>query len=105
MRAAGKVVADAMEAMRRSVRPGVTTGSRAAAERSAYIALVVALASHPGVRWLTPYTRLIASENKLRQDAHARGLGIRTPRTAVKPPISKVVPCLQSPQTKTEILA
>src|SRR6201996_7779872 len=26
MRAAGKVVADAMEAMRRSVRPGVTTG-------------------------------------------------------------------------------
>lgn len=64
-------------------RLGTTAGSRDAAVRASYIALVVALASHPLVDWLTPYPRLLASENKLRQAAHARRLGIRTPRTAV----------------------
>lgn len=64
-------------------RAGTTGGSRDAAVRAAHVALVVALASHPLVDWLTPYPRLFATENKLRQAAHARRLGIRTPRTAV----------------------
>lgn len=73
--------------VRRLAAPGwrtaTTGGSRDAAVRASYVALVVALASHPAVDWLTPYPRLLASENKLRQAAHARRLGIRTPRTAV----------------------
>jgi hypothetical protein len=64
-------------------RSGTTGGSRNAAVRASHVAFVVALASHPLVDWLTPYPHLLATENKLRQAAHARRLGIRTPRTAV----------------------
>ena len=64
-------------------RSGAMGGSRDAAVRAAYIGVVVGLASHPLIDWLTPYPRLLASENKLRQAAHARRLGIRTPLTAV----------------------
>ena len=64
-------------------RVGTAGGSRDAAIRAAHVALVAALASHPLVDWLTPYPRLFATENKLRQAAHAQRLGIRTPRTAV----------------------
>jgi hypothetical protein len=64
-------------------RPGVVAGSRSAAERTAFFALTVALASHPAVQWLTPYACLVAIENKVRQGAYARRLGIRTPRTVV----------------------
>jgi glutathione synthase/RimK-type ligase-like ATP-grasp enzyme len=59
------------------------TGSRAGAERAAHLALIVGLAGHPGVAWLTPYGSLVASENKLRQDAYARRLGVAVPGTAV----------------------
>ena len=64
-------------------RPSVVAGSRDAAVRSSYLALVIGLASNPEVAWLTPYPRLTAAENKLRQAAHARRLGVRTPRAAV----------------------
>lgn len=66
-----------------SWRPGTVAGSRQAAERSAQVSLAVALGSHPGVSWLTPYPRLVAAENKLRQGWHARRLGLPTPRTTV----------------------
>jgi hypothetical protein len=64
-------------------RTGTVGGSREAAVRNAWVALVVGIASHPGVAWLTPYERLIGAENKLRQAQHATGLGIRVPRTLV----------------------
>lgn len=64
----------------RSSTPG---GSREAAIRASYLALLVGLASSPDVCWLTPYPRLLAAENKLRQAAHARRIGIPTPRTLV----------------------
>ena len=64
-------------------RAGTVAGSRASAERAAFIALVVGVASHPGVDWLTSYPQLLSTENKLRQAAHAHRLGIDTPRTAV----------------------
>lgn len=64
-------------------RQGVVTGSREAAERGSWISLVIALGSHPGVAWLTPYPRLVAAENKPRQYAHAARIDIRTPRTVV----------------------
>jgi hypothetical protein len=64
-------------------RGGVVGGSRDAAVRGAWVAFTVGLASHPDVDWLTPYTRLIGAENKLRQAAHAVRLGIRVPRTVV----------------------
>ncbi len=66
-----------------SWRPGTVGGSREGAVRASYISLVAALASHPLVDWLTPYPRLLGAENKLRQAAHARRIGIRTPITAV----------------------
>jgi hypothetical protein len=64
-------------------RPATVAGSRDAAIRGAWIALTVGLAAHPAVDWLTPYRRLVAAENKLRQAAVAAALGIATPRTVV----------------------
>lgn len=64
-------------------RPGAVSGSQGSAERASFLALVVGVASHPKVRWLTPYPHLLAAENKLGQLAHARRLGIDVPRTAV----------------------
>jgi hypothetical protein len=63
-------------------RQGIASASRAAAERSAWIALIVGLCSDPRLRHLTAYPDLVAAENKLRQHAHATLLGIRTPATA-----------------------
>ncbi len=64
-------------------RMGTVSGSRDAAVRASFVSVIVALGSHPGVDWLTPYPGIIAAENKLRQYAHADRLGIRTPRTIV----------------------
>jgi hypothetical protein len=64
-------------------RAGVRLGSGEAAVRASWLALTVALASHPEVDWLTPYTCLVATENKLRQAVHAKRLGIEVPHTAV----------------------
>jgi hypothetical protein len=64
-------------------RTGVQIGSSEATVRASWLALTIGLASTPQVDWVTPYPRLVAAENKLRQAAHARQLGIDVPRTAV----------------------
>jgi hypothetical protein len=64
-------------------RVGTVGGSRDAAVRGAWIALILGIASNVDVDWLTPYPRLIGAENKLRQARHANRLGIRVPRTVV----------------------
>lgn len=64
-------------------RRGVVSGSREGAVRSAWMALVVAIASDPDVRWLTSYRQLVSSESKLIQNRVATLLGIPTPRTVV----------------------
>ncbi len=64
-------------------RTGAVAGSRDAAVRSAWVSLAVGLASHPEVRWLTPYPTLVGVENKLRQAVEADRLNIRVPRTIV----------------------
>jgi glutathione synthase/RimK-type ligase-like ATP-grasp enzyme len=61
----------------------VTLGTEDAAIRSAWSALIGAVAGAPGVGWLTPLEHLFLRENKLLQVEVAQRLGISTPPTAV----------------------
>jgi glutathione synthase/RimK-type ligase-like ATP-grasp enzyme len=62
-------------------RRGVQAGTEQAAIRSAWTALLSAIASAPGISWLTPLERLFLRENKLMQATAAERLGIPTPKT------------------------
>ncbi len=64
-------------------RPEVTGGSRESAVRTAWTALIVAIAGDSSVEWMTPLERLFLCENKLLQERTARALGILTPATAI----------------------
>lgn len=64
-------------------RRGVVGGSQAGAVRTAWIALIVAIAGDATVEWLTSLERLFLCENKLLQERIARGLGVPTPETVV----------------------
>lgn len=64
-------------------RRGVELGSQPAAIRSAWTALVTAVAGRTEIAWLTPLERLLLRENKMLQIAVANRLGIITPTTAV----------------------
>lgn len=64
-------------------RRGVQAGTEQAAVRSAWTALLSAIASAAGVSWLTPLESLFLRENKLVQTAAATRLGIQAPKTVV----------------------
>lgn len=64
-------------------RRGTEAGTEQAAVRSAWSALLSAIASAADVSWLTPLERLFLRENKLVQAAAANSLGIQTPKTVV----------------------
>jgi glutathione synthase/RimK-type ligase-like ATP-grasp enzyme len=64
-------------------RRGTEAGTEQAAVRSAWSALLSAIASAAGVSWLTPLEHLFLRENKLVQAAAANRLGIQTPKTVV----------------------
>lgn len=64
-------------------RQGVTLGGEQAAIRSAWIALVAAIAGATHVVWLTPLERLFLRENKMLQARAAQRLSIPTPPSAV----------------------
>lgn len=64
-------------------RRGTEAGTEQAAVRSAWSALLSAIASAADISWLSPLERLFLRENKLVQDAAAHGLGIQTPKTVV----------------------
>jgi glutathione synthase/RimK-type ligase-like ATP-grasp enzyme len=64
-------------------RRGIQAGTEQAAVRSAWTALLSAIASAAEVSWLTPLESLFLRENKLVQAATANRLGIQTPRTVV----------------------
>jgi glutathione synthase/RimK-type ligase-like ATP-grasp enzyme len=51
--------------------------------RNAYVTLVVGLASHEKVRWLTSFDRLLLADNKLVQGRIAAALGLSFPQTVV----------------------
>lgn len=53
------------------------------AVRASWVALLVAAVRGLGVKWLSDLERLFVAENKLVQQAAARGLGIAVPRSAV----------------------
>lgn len=64
-------------------RRGVQAGTEQAAVRSAWTALISAIASAAEVSWLTPLESLFLRENKVVQAAAASRLGIQTPKTIV----------------------
>jgi glutathione synthase/RimK-type ligase-like ATP-grasp enzyme len=64
-------------------RRGTEAGTEQAAVRSAWSALLSAIASAADISWLSPLERLFLRENKLVQDAAAHRLGIQTPKTVV----------------------
>ncbi|HEX5374957.1 MAG TPA: hypothetical protein VFW48_02255 [Solirubrobacterales bacterium] len=64
-------------------RRGTEAGTEQAAVRSAWSALLSAIASAAKVSWLTPLEHLFLRENKLVQAAAANRLGIQTPKTVV----------------------
>ncbi|MFZ2227188.1 MAG: hypothetical protein WA090_05310 [Candidatus Nanopelagicaceae bacterium] len=70
---------------------GIQVGSRVAAEKTAWLSLMGALSRLPHVEWLTDIDDALISENKLRQHAIAKQIGIRTPHTIVSNVASEVI--------------
>jgi len=64
-------------------RRSVTLGSKEAAIRGAWTALLAAVAGALEVAWLTPLDRLLMRENKVLQACAADRLGIPTPALAI----------------------
>lgn len=64
-------------------RTPVVSGSEAWAVRAAWTSLLIAIASHPSVAWLTSLDRLFFAENKLVQARTARAIGLPVPATSV----------------------
>ncbi len=61
---------------------GVELGTRRAAESSARLALIIALADS-GIEWLSDHWSIVRAENKLVMHRVAQELGIRSPMTVV----------------------
>ncbi|RKQ90829.1 hypothetical protein C8N24_0644 [Solirubrobacter pauli] len=64
-------------------RTGLVSGSLESAVRSAWLKLVTSVAEDPDVEWVSPYSRMIATESKLLQARHAARLDIAVPDTVV----------------------
>lgn len=75
---------------------GVQAHSREAADRAAWLAMLVALVRTSGAQWLTGIDALLAGESKIVQAAEARSLGIPVPRTVLASGPRTAVQLLQS---------